>query len=192
MNPTTPSASSAPAASAPSASAAPAPSAPASPAPPSPDILRFLFDFNLRALHLNCEGWTHGESIVGPEPAGNSANWTLGHILANRSYILKLIDETPLWSEADGEPYERERDAEPFDPATGRSWESMRADLETTQEKIRAGLARLTPEKLAVKKKSEDRRILGEQLHFLAFHEGYHAGQLGLLRRLLGLPGAIA
>ena len=162
-----------------------------SPAPPSPDILRFLYDFNLRALHLNCEGWTHAESIVEPRPAGNSANWVLGHILANRSYILKLLDETPLWSEADGEPYERERDAEPFDPTTGRSWDSMRADLETTQERIRAGLARLTPAQLAVKKKPEDRRILGEQLHFLAFHEGYHAGQLGMLRRFVGKPGAI-
>ena len=44
-----------------------------SPAPPSPDILRFLYDFNLRALHLNCEGWTHAESMVEPKPAGNCA-----------------------------------------------------------------------------------------------------------------------
>jgi hypothetical protein len=160
-------------------------------APPSPDILRFLFDFNLRALHLNCEGFTHEESLVEPRPAGNSANWVLGHILANRSYILKLIDEVPLWSEADGEPYERERDGEPFDPAGARSWDSMRADLEATQERIRAGLARLGPDQLAVKKKPDDRRILGEQLHFLAFHEGYHAGQLGMLRRIVGKVGAI-
>jgi hypothetical protein len=185
MNPTSPS----PATNAaPAAAAAPAAT---TPAPPSPDILRFLFDFNLRALHLNVEGFTHAESVVEPKPAGNCANWVLGHILANRSYILKLLDETPLWSEADGEPYERERDAEPFDPATARSWESLVADLERTQDKIRAGIARITPERLAVKKKADDRRILGEQLHFLAFHEGYHAGQLGMLRRLVGKSGAI-
>ncbi len=67
----------------------------------------------------------------------------------------------------------------------------MRADLEATQERIRAGLARLGPDQLAVKKKPDDRRILGEQLHFLAFHEGYHAGQLGMLRRIVGKVGAI-
>lgn len=160
-------------------------------APPSPDILRFLFDFNLRALHLNCEGITHAESLVAPKPAGNNANWVLGHILANRTYVLTMIEEPPVWSEADGEPYERSREDAPFADAEARPWDAMRADLETTQERIRAGLARLTPERLAQKKKPEDRRTLGEQLHFMAFHEGYHAGQLGMLRRIVGKPGAI-
>ncbi len=164
-------------------------SAPA--APPSPDILRFLFDFNLRALHLKLEGFTHAESLVTPKPAGNGANWVLGHILANRSYVLTMIDQPPVWSEADGEPYERERDAAPFEPAQARPWDTLCADLETTQERIRTGLARLTPERLAQKKKPEDRRTLGEQLHFMAFHEGYHAGQLGMLRRIVGKAGAI-
>lgn len=34
--------------------------------------------------------------------------------------------------------------------------------------------------------------LLGETLSFLQFHEAYHTGQLGLQRRLIGKPGAIA
>jgi len=34
-------------------------------------------------------------------------------------------------------------------------------------------------------------RPRGAQLHFLHFHEAYHAGQLGLLRRMAGKDGAI-
>lgn len=32
---------------------------------------------------------------------------------------------------------------------------------------------------------------VGERLAFLQFHESYHAGQVGLLRRLLGKDGVI-
>ena len=37
-----------------------------------------------------------------------------------------------------------------------------------------------------------EKDTLGWRLAFLQFHEAYHAGQLGLLRRLLGKDGAIA
>ena len=30
-----------------------------------------------------------------------------------------------------------------------------------------------------------------DKLAFLQFHEAYHSGQLGLLRRIVGKPGAI-
>ena len=55
------------------------------PAPPvvSAEVLRFLFDFDQRALGLNTAGVTHAESLVPAHPGGNPMNWVLGHILAN-------------------------------------------------------------------------------------------------------------
>jgi uncharacterized damage-inducible protein DinB len=155
----------------------------------SAHLLRFLFDFNHAAITRNCGGVTHEESLEAPEPAGNSANWVLGHIVANRTSVLNLLGETPLWTEADIAPYARGTHG--IEAAAARAFDSMLQDLETTQTRIRAGIDRLTPEAFGAKAKPEDKNTRGEQLFFHQFHEAYHAGQLGLLRRLAGKAGAI-
>lgn len=152
------------------------------------DMLRFLFDFSHIAITRNAAGWTDAESLVTP-PAGNCANWVLGHIVAYRSTVLALLGEEPLWSEADQKPYTGK--ADDFDPARARSFNAMLADLEITQERVRRGLERMTPEDLAALAAPGDKRPRGPMLHFFQFHEAYHAGQLGLLRRIAGKPGAI-
>jgi hypothetical protein len=156
----------------------------------SPGVLLFLFDFDHRATGLNLQGVTHEESLVAAAPGGNPMNWVLGHILANRSFVLTLLGGQAIWSEDDGYCY-AEKGAW-TDPATqARPWNSLLADFETTQERIREGLARVTPEFLADKHAPDARRPRGMQLHFMQFHEAYHVGQLGLLRRVIGKPGAI-
>jgi hypothetical protein len=155
----------------------------------STGILRFLFDFSHRALTLDCADLTHADSLLVPPGGANPANWVLGHILRYRSQVLDLLHEQPLWSEADGEPYET--GSKGLDPARARPWESLVADIDATQERIRRGLERLDPADLEVRHVESARRPRGEQLHFLHFHESYHVGQLGILRRIAGKPGAI-
>jgi uncharacterized damage-inducible protein DinB len=46
----------------------------------------------------------------------------------------------------------------------------------------------MTEEHLAA---SAGKETVGDQLAFLQFHEAYHIGQAGLLRRLAGKDGAI-
>ena len=152
-------------------------------------ILRFLFDFDHAAITRNCDGLSQADSLLAPPTAGNCANWVLGHVVHNRGFVLELLNEQPLWSEADGDAYRRE--SKPLDPKLARPFESLLADFEATQERVRRGLERLDPALLDLKAKVDDRRPRGAQLHFLQFHEAYHAGQLGLLRRLAGKPGAI-
>lgn len=154
----------------------------------SPEILRFLYDFDHAAINRNCAGFTHEESLAAPV-AGNCANWVLGHIIQNRMTLLRLLGEEPLWSDADGAIYAR--GTKSFDPAAARDFAGLLKDLETTQERVRAGLSRLEPAVLSKKLEPEDKWTLAETLHFLSFHESYHAGQLGLLRRIAGKPGAI-
>jgi len=152
------------------------------------DLLRFLYDRSLIALQRNTAGFTHEESLIAP-PAGNCANWVLGHILQNRIYTLSRLGEQPVWSEADGAGYERGTTT--FDVSKARDFGGMLKDLEVSQERLRAGLARLAVEDLAKKDPPDARLTLGETLFFLAYHEGYHTGQIGLLRRMAGKPGAI-
>jgi uncharacterized damage-inducible protein DinB len=152
-------------------------------------ILRFLYDFNHAAITRNCDTLTQEESLLAPPNAGNSANWVLGHILHNRSFILLLVKEQPLWAEADGAPYAMH--SKPLDPADARPFAAMLADLEETQARIRRGLEALAPEELDLHHEEGAKRPRGAQLHFMHFHEAYHTGQLGLLRRMAGKPGAI-
>ena len=152
-------------------------------------ILTFLYDFNHAAITRNCDGLTHADSLFVPPNGGNCANWVLGHILANRSFILELVKEQPLWGEADGELYSM--NSKPLDRARARPFESMLADLELTQERLRRGLENLSAKELDLKHEEGATRPRGAQLHFMHFHEAYHAGQLGLLRRMAGKPGAI-
>lgn len=146
-----------------------------------------LFDYNLRVVELNLEGVTFEESLVQPQGGGNCANWVLGHIVANRNPIMELIGENPVWSEEKAAIYRR--GSLPLtDPAIAISLESMLSDLRASQEKLRRKLPQMTSEEL---EKPQGDGTTYERLTFLQFHEAYHAGQLGLLRRWLGKAGAI-
>ena len=147
--------------------------------------------FNLGALKMNLAGVTHEESLVQPQPGGNCLNWVVGHILANRKGILALLGRDPVWNDQDAEPYQR--GSEPLtDPAKAQNLDEMVALLEASQESILAGLSEISEECLQAASLDEK---LGDtvetMLAGLVFHEAYHVGETGILRRLLGLEGAI-
>jgi len=62
------------------------------------------------------------------------------------------------------------------------------ADLERSQERLMARLERVTGEELAATRGDS---TMGKQLAFFQFHETYHVGQTGLLRRIAGKEGVI-
>jgi len=151
-----------------------------------PDALAKLYDFNVRSLKLNTEGVTHEESVRPPSAGGNSLNWVLGHIVANRNGILELVGEPPVWSDEVAAPYER--GSTPLEPGAAQPLDRILGDLDRAQAQLVRRLGELSPTDLAAQRGNS---TLGSQLAFLQFHEAYHAGQVGLLRRLLGKPGAI-
>ena len=148
--------------------------------------LKRLFELNHYAIGLNARDLTHEQSLLAPHPGGNCANWVIGHIVTNRGYMLEMLGEKPIWEEKATEPYQRgskeitAKDAKPFP-------EVLEA-LDRSQERLLQGLARLDDKALGA---PESKETLGGKLAFLQFHEAYHAGQLGLLRRMCGKEGAI-
>lgn len=151
------------------------------------DSLKKLFEVNHSALLMNVKDLTHEESLIQPSPAGNCLNWVAGHIVASRNQALALLGEEPIWSAAEADPYKR--GSSPIrqgDRALALS--KILADFELSQGRIRAGLGRITQRDL--EEKLGD-KTAGESLHFLHFHEAYHIGQVGLLRRMAGKEGAI-
>jgi len=147
--------------------------------------LKRLFELNHYAIGVNARDLSHEESLMGPGPAGNCANWVLGHIVANRGAILSLVGEQPVWDAATGERYKR--GSSPIAREAARPFPELLESLDRSQARLLTGLARLKHEELG----EDDGESLGSKLAFLQFHEAYHAGQLGLLRRIAGKRGAI-
>lgn len=152
------------------------------------DALVTAFRFGFMALERNLDGLDEGEALVHPQAGGNCGNWLVGHLLVYRDRVHQLLGLSPAWPAAFGEagPYQRGGDGTLSAP---RTLAELFTAFRASQEAVIPALAALTPERLA-EPAGKDQSVAG-QLGFLAFHEGYHAGQAGLLRRVLGKPGAI-
>jgi uncharacterized damage-inducible protein DinB len=149
--------------------------------------LQRLFEIDAYAFGVNVKGLSHEDSMVQPPAGGNCLNWVAAHIVASRGAILDLLGEAPVWDtdrndrfKRGSRPVQDTKDSLPFD--------SIVADFRRSQERIQAGLARLSDEEL-LEKRGDD--TLADKLHFLQFHEAYHIGQAGLLRRMAGKECAI-
>jgi uncharacterized damage-inducible protein DinB len=149
--------------------------------------LQRLFEIDAYAFGVNVKGMSHEDSMVQPPAGGNCLNWVAAHIVASRGAILDLLGEAPVWDtdrndrfKRGSRPVQDTKDSLPFD--------SIVADFRRSQERIQAGLARLSDEEL-LEKRGDD--TLADKLHFLQFHEAYHIGQAGLLRRMAGKECAI-
>jgi len=152
--------------------------------------LKLLYGFNYMALQRNTEGLSHEDSLVQPQPAGNCLNWVLGHILAHRNEVLKLLGEGPAWEPERAVRYGR--GAPPLtDGAEATPLDELQNKLAASQERLNAALDGATPERLAEPREGRMAKNVGEWLAFLQFHEAYHIGQVALLRRTAGKEGAI-
>jgi len=130
-------------------------------------------------LNRNLKDITHTESLVAPAGGGNSLNWVVGHILVSRDDIRELIGLDRLCGD-DMKMYDR--DTEPVSP-------DKLMDFSKLLEMFNAGQTLLVD-----KLKETDLREDNEKYRmvtFLAFHEAYHVGQTGILRRIIGKKGAI-
>lgn len=148
---------------------------------------RFLF--HRRFLDTLVEGFTPEDWAARPGPeGGNTAHWILGHLVLSRRYLArKLGGDVPKddWEDTfhmGSRPDATESYPEP--PA-------LLADFAARGREIAAALEELSPKQAAAEWGSsfpDGGQTVGEGAWFLHFHEVYHLGQLGLLRRLLGKP----
>jgi len=130
-------------------------------------------------LNRNLKDITHEESLTAPAQGGNSLNWVVGHIIVSRDDIRELIGLDRLCGD-DMKMYDR--DTEPVSP-------DKLMDFSKLLEMFNAGQTLLVD-----KLKETDLREDNEKYRmvtFLAFHEAYHVGQTGILRRIIGKEGAI-
>lgn len=146
------------------------------------------------SVRVNTDGVTNEQSLVQPLPAGNCINWVVGHLLAIYSTVLPMFGATPVIEGARISRYNRGsapilngEEALPFD--------ELLAAWDATCDKIDAGLSQLPDATLVQAAAHSPTGNPNETVHSLLFtimfHQSYHAGQLGVLRRIAGKEGAI-
>jgi uncharacterized damage-inducible protein DinB len=128
---------------------------------------------------------THAESLRTPIPGVNGMNWILGHLVQVNAGVLELLQRPGDPPSADLARYAA--DTPPIqDDSDAWDLTELRDAFRKQTALLDQALADATPERLAAPPPSPFEGELRDFLHFITFHQGYHVGQLGLLRRALG------
>ena len=156
------------------------------------------FRDNARTIHrvvrMNADGVTHDESLAQPQPAGNCMNWVVGHLICVYNNVLPMLGQEPVLGKEALKRYDRGTPAL-AEAAEAQPWDTLLAAWDQASERVDAGLASLTAEKLDAPAPRSPRNNPNETVRSLLglffFHQAYHAGQTGLLRRMAGKEGAM-
>jgi uncharacterized damage-inducible protein DinB len=147
------------------------------------------FAFNDRFLDLLTDGFDDADWLR-RGGAGNHAQWLLGHLARSRRAALRAF----------GQPVEEQPWEQDF--AMGQRPTPQSDDIAPAQLReaflkngaaLRAFLQSVSPERAAesCKPLPDGSDTLAGAAHFLHFHESYHLGQIGLLRRMAGKKGPV-
>jgi uncharacterized damage-inducible protein DinB len=136
-------------------------------------------------INRNLEDVSEEESLITPEAGGSSMNWVFGHIIVNRDDVLTMLGQEPVSAEELVNRYKRGSS-----PTKEVTLEELRKLFAESQKRLRAGFSSKTDEDLAVTVEGSEDSLEKNLLQYY-FHESYHAGELGVLRRVAGKDGAI-
>jgi len=145
-------------------------------------------------VRMNTDGLSHTDSLIRPQPAGNSMNWIVGHLLCVYNNVLQgAFGQAPLMPNQSLKCYDRgtatvsESDAQDFS--------ALLAAWDEATNRFDAGLSTLTPDRLDEKApfspSNNPEETVRSVMGVVMFHQAYHAGQTAILRRIAGKPGAL-
>lgn len=161
---------------------------------PEIDLWRFQTQITARVVATNLKGLTHEDSLAQPQPGGNRLNWVLGHLLTVYNNLLTLLNQKPVMDDATLKRYAR--GAPPLEnPTDAVDFQQLLAAWGQAVERVDAGLATIDPETFDRPVPKSPSGNPDETVRTLVttvmFHQAYHAGQTGVLRRIAGKGGAI-
>jgi uncharacterized damage-inducible protein DinB len=162
---------------------------------PEVEVFRANARTTNQIIQRNLEGISQTESLVQPQPAGNCINWVAGHLLWVYDQALAMLNHEPVLGVDALQRYARGT------PALTNTAEAM--ELSELVKKIDVAVSRLdvafdgvTEAELNAKAPfsptNNPDETVRSLLGLVTFHQAYHAGQLGVLRRIAGKSGAIA
>ncbi len=146
-----------------------------------------LYETVYGVVRKNLGDISEEESLKPPQGGGNCINWVFGHVVATRQVVLRLAGAESWWNDERARTYSAGEDGS-WSPDRALPLEVLLADYDRSQQLLARALPGLSADALV---SPGFFGTVGDTLAFLQFHEGYHAGQLGILRRVLGKPGVI-
>ena len=158
------------------------------------EVLRHQLQMIHKVVEINVQGMTHEESLIQPEPGGNCLNWVLGHLLWAYNGALPLLGQESVMDKDAVKRYAR--GSSPIEePTEATDVQELLSRLGEATKRMDAGLASLTSEVLDRPAPSSPtgnpNETVRSLLTTLLFHQAYHTGQTGILRRIAGKEGAI-
>lgn len=145
-------------------------------------------------VHANLKGVTQEESLVRPDPAGNCLNWVVGHLVCIYNNSLPLFGQGHVVDPGTLARYDR--GSPPLvDPAEAMDVGELLGIWDQIVPRVDAGLAALTPEVMQqpapFSPSGDANETVGSLVATILFHQAYHSGQTGVLRRVSAHEGAI-
>ncbi len=152
-----------------------------------PELIARGFARNDRVIVAHAEGLTHEDSLRQSGYNTNCFNWVLGHIVATRDDILRVLGADPVFGSA-GDRYRRESDPVRAAGPGVVALTDLLIALGASAERLGAVLRGATAEFMAEDLPTGDGRTAtrAAQVMFGWFHDTYHTGQLDVIRQLSG------
>ena len=147
-----------------------------------------------QVVRLNTAGLSQAESLIQPQSAGNCMNWIVGHLLSVYNQALPLVHQEAVDRNGSLDRYKR-GSAPVRSPEDALDISDLMAAWDESCARFDAGLAALPPEELnapaPMSPTDNPNETIGSLLSTVCWHQAYHAGQTGVLRRVAGKSGAI-
>lgn len=151
------------------------------------------FQVTKMILDINLDGITHEESLVGPEKGGNCLNWVVGHMVTAYNHLLDGIGGEGVWDAERQALYDR--GSKPITAERAVPVAELAADFAAAHDRVVERIAALTPEELAspapYSPVGNPEETIASLIGLLVFHQSYHAGQTGILRRVIGRESSL-
>ena len=148
------------------------------------------FGYSHWVLNKNLEDISNGESMKPATDGANCLNWVVGHVLRARNEAHSLLGLDPAIDEESATPYKQGNDPADLTATVAMPLEKLIVAFNASQEALMARLGSVSEVELTASCKhvldKDQESTVAVQLAGLSFHESYHAGQTGIMRRLLG------
>ena len=158
------------------------------------EVFRHIALATHSVFKLTVDGLTQEDSLIQPKPAGNCLNWVVGHLLCVYDQMLPLLGQASVMQPGALKRYER--GSAPIKSASeAMELSYLLTGIEEAVARMDAGLQGLSEETMdspAPFSPTGRPETVRSLVSLILFHQAYHTGQAGMLRRLAGKNGAIA
>jgi uncharacterized damage-inducible protein DinB len=156
--------------------------------------LAYQLELCSKLLEMNTADISHEESLIKPPKGGSCLNQVVGHMTRTRNLALGNMGQKSPYPMEDFDPYD-DRTGVPFRRENALPIDELRRRFKAMQEPLVRAIKGMSPEVMASppprKITGAPDETVGSNLATLVFHELYHVGQTGVLRRVAGKPGVV-